>query len=88
MTTPELQDVELKVEPCQEGSVAAATHLLHHGDTLEVSGLPDTISEELLDMYFENSRSGGCADGVKKVSFVRPGVAQIQFISDTGTLLE
>ena len=56
-------------------------------DTLKVSGFPDGVSEEVLVLYFENAKSGGCADAVKEVFFPSPGVAQIQFISDTSKIL-
>ena len=47
-------------------------------DTLEISNLPADISEEYLQLYFENARSGGCADAVKNIS-LSAGVARIQF---------
>ena len=48
-------------------------------DTLEVSNLPSNVSEDILELYFESPKSGGCDDAVKAVTFVSPGVAQVQF---------
>ena len=70
-----------------EESSIATTHSEYH-DTLEVTGLPDGVSEGLIELYFEDSKSGGCADAIKDISFVRPGVARIQFTSDIGMLRE
>ena len=50
-------------------------------DTLEVSNLPENISKEYLELYFESPKSGGCADGVKNVTMLRPGVAKVLFSS-------
>ena len=83
MRTHKLHGMELQVKPYEESSMATA-HSEHH-DILEVSGLPDGVSEGLIELYFEDSKSGGCADAVKDITFVRPGVARIQFTSDTGT---
>ena len=82
MRTHKLHGVELQLKPYEESSVATARSEYH--DILEVSGLPDGISEGLIELYFENSKSGGCADAVKDITFVRPGVARVQFTSDTG----
>lgn len=83
MKTHKLQGMELQVKPYEESSMATA-HSEHH-DILEVSDLPDGVSEGLIELYFEDSKkSGGCANAVKGISFVRPRVARIQFTSDTG----
>ena len=50
-------------------------------DILEVSNLPEQISKEFLELYFESPKSGGCSDGVKNVTLLRPGVAKVLFSS-------
>ena len=56
-------------------------------DILEVSNLPEQISKELLELYFESPKSGGCSDGVKNVTLLRPGVAKVLFSSSDSELL-
>ena len=51
---------------------------------LKVSGLPSTVDEEFLEMYFESSKAGGCKDCVEECSIVSPGVASITFHSPEG----
>ena len=53
-------------------------------DTLEVSNLPKTASEDHLEAYFESLRSGGCIDAVKSVTMIQPGVAHVQFHDPKG----
>ena len=53
-------------------------------DTLEVSNFPADVSKELVELYFENPRSGGCEGAVKSITIIGPGVAQVQFSTDTG----
>ena len=50
-------------------------------DILEVRNLPEQISKEFLELYFESPKSGGCSDGVKNVTLLRPGVAKVLFSS-------
>ena len=50
-------------------------------DILEVSNLPEQISKEFLELYFESPKSGGCSDGVKNVTLLGPGVAKVLFSS-------
>ena len=46
--------------------------------TLEVSNIPVDIKEDFLQMYFENPKSGGCADCVKDITIIKPGIAHVQ----------
>ena len=69
-----LQGTELQVK-CWLPSVEESSM----SDTLEVSGLPQSCSEELLELYFENPKHGGCSGGVKAIKNIRPGVAQVTF---------
>ena len=48
------------------------------GTTLEVSNIPVDMKEDYLQMYFENPKSGGCADCVKDITIIKPGIAHIQ----------
>ena len=50
-------------------------------DTLQVSNLPENITEEYLEFYFHNRKSGGCEDAVKEITLVQPGVAKVVFSS-------
>ena len=67
--------VELQVRFLQESTCKTA-------DTLEVSGLPEGISEDLIELYFENPKSGGCEGAIKSISFLGPTTACVQFTSD------
>ena len=53
-------------------------------DTLLISNLPEKANELLIEMYFENPRSGGCEGAIKKLHFVKPKVAQVQFKDPQG----
>ena len=52
-------------------------------DTLEVSNFPVDVSKDLVELYFENPRSGGCEGAVKSITIIGPGAAQVQFSTDT-----
>ena len=67
--------VDLQVKFFQE-SVCKAT------DTLKVVGLPEGISKDLIELYFESPKSGGCAGAIKTLSLLGPTSACIQFTSD------
>ena len=71
--------VELEIKYAKCGQSLSSVEI--SDDTLEVSNLPGNISEEYLQLYFENPKSGGCDDAVKSITFLRPGVAKVQFSS-------
>ena len=48
------------------------------GTTLEVSNIPVDVKEDYLQMYFESQKSGGCADCVKDITIIKPGIAHVQ----------
>jgi hypothetical protein len=48
------------------------------GTVLEVSNIPANVKEDYLRMYFENPKSGGCADCVKDITIIEPGIAHVQ----------
>lgn len=52
-------------------------------DTLEISNLPVNIHVDTLELYLESPKSGGCAGGVKEIKIVSPGIARVQFNSET-----
>ena len=58
------------------------------GDTLEVRNFPASVSKDLVELYFENPKSGGCDGAVKSVSITGPGVAQVRFSSPTSECSE
>ena len=51
---------------------------------LEVSNIPANVEGDYLQMYFENPKSGGCADCVKDITIVEPGIAHIQLTDAAG----
>ena len=53
-------------------------------DTLVVRNLPKNMTKEYLQLYFESHRSGGCANGVKEVTMMKPGEAQVCFTNPKG----
>lgn len=55
-------------------------------NTIEVSNLPQDCTEDMLELYFDNPRSGGCVGGVKAVQMVGVGLAQIEFINASSEL--
>ena len=48
-------------------------------DTLEVSNLPSNLTKDILELYFESSKSGGQDGAVQDISFVSPDVAHVKF---------
>ena len=53
-------------------------------DTLLISNLPENADEFLIEMYFENPKSGGCEEAIEKIHFVEPKIAQVQFKDPQG----
>ena len=65
-----------KQDVMQEGSEC--------GSTLEVSNIPVNVEGDYLQMYFESPKSGGCADCVKGITIVKPGIAHVQLTDAAG----
>ena len=57
-------------------------------DTLLISNLPEKANEFLVEMYFENPKSGGCEGAIEKIHFVEPKVAQVKFKDPQGEKLK
>ena len=76
-----LQRASLKIEYMCHNQEEAGFDYNEIQDTLEVSNLPSDVSEDILELYFDNPRSGGCEGAVKAVSLIRQGVAKVQFSS-------
>ena len=57
---------------------------VQNDDTIEVSGIDDSITEDILKMYFENKRSGSKRGAVKTCSIVKEGTAHITFHDSQG----
>ncbi|MCG8626997.1 MAG: hypothetical protein MJE68_33975 [Proteobacteria bacterium] len=53
-------------------------------DTLLISNLPENADGFVMEMYFESPKSGGCDGAIKKIHFVEPKVAQVQFKDPQG----
>ena len=51
---------------------------------LEVSNIPANMEGDYLQIYFENPKSGGCADCVKDITFIEPGIAHVQLTDAAG----
>ena len=49
--------------------------------TITVSGFPDSVDEELLNIFFESSKSGGREGAVEHCSIVAQGIAHVKFHS-------
>ena len=55
-------------------------------NTIEVSGIPETTSEEFLKMYFENKKRAGGGD-IKTMTYDKQeGMATITFSDPSGNL--
>ena len=80
-----LQGSELKVQYySDESEDVVGTVTVPEMDTLEVRNLPRNVSTDALQLYFESPKSGGCADGVKEITFVESGVACVQLTDARG----
>ncbi len=53
-------------------------------DSVLVSGVPESVSEGHLEMYFQTPRSGGCDEGVVECRTLSPGRACITFRDPKG----
>ena len=74
-------------EPLQSVPFDSSTASPHEPSDLiiEVSGLPSGNTDtELLEIYFESSKSGGCSNAVVNCSVVADGIAHIEFRSHEG----
>ena len=54
-------------------------------NVLEVRNIPSKADDEILRLYFESAKSGGCDDGVEECS-ISHGTAYIKFHSPEGKL--
>ena len=50
-------------------------------DVLEITNLPHDIHEDTLELYLENSKSGGSCGAVKEITVVAPGMARVKVSS-------
>ena len=74
-------------EPLQSVPFDSSTASPHEPSDLimEVSGFPSGNTDtELLEIYFESSKSGGCSDAVVNCSVIADGIAHIEFRSCEG----
>ena len=53
-------------------------------NVLLVSNLQENVDEHLIEMYFENPKSGGYDGAVENVDFVEPKVVRITFTNSEG----
>ena len=72
---------EIELEMKYSKTVQESSSVDVSDDTIKVTNLPENISKEYLEFYFESPKSGGCVDGVKNVTLIRPGVAKVLFSS-------
>ena len=57
-------------------------------DVIEVTGFPSNdVDIELLELYFESSKSGGCGNAVLETSIIAAGIVHIKFQSQEGKLI-
>ena len=74
-------------KPLPFGSSTASAHELSGiiPEVIEVTGFrSDDVDTELLEIYFESSKSGGCSNAVVKCSAIAAGIAHIEFESKEG----
>ena len=55
--------------------------------TIEVKSIPRVIAVEVLEMYFENSRSGGSKDCVKEIKIIDSETAHVIFHTPEGLFI-
>ena len=73
--------VAVHAQPLQLGTDKPdCTELLN---VLEVRDIPSKADDEMLQMYFESPKSGGCNDAVEECS-ISHGTAYIKFRSPKG----
>ena len=46
---------------------------------LEISNLPQNVCEEMLELYLESPKAGGCPGAVNNITLIEPGIARVQF---------
>ena len=51
----------------------------HSDCIIEVNGLNDSMTEEMLEMYFESRKSGGKPDAIEKCLKINEGTAHLTF---------
>lgn len=89
------KDISLEVLPVSDLSMEHITQSdMATGDscdscecTIEVRNLPPKIEPDMLEMYFESAKSGGCNESVKDVTIISPDVAHVTFHKPKGTLI-
>ena len=55
---------------------------------IEVSNVPDSVTKEALQTYFEMPNSGGCADAVAECTKIGPGKFYVTFRDPKGMPLD
>lgn len=55
-----------------------------HPTKIEVSNVPDSITEEVLKVFFEGSRSGSCSGAVADITKIKSGVFHVTFHDPKG----
>lgn len=55
---------------------------------IEVSNVPESVSESVLQCYFEGTRSGGCANAVAECTKIGPGKFYVTFHDPKGMPLQ
>ena len=60
-------------------------HTVGYNQTcVEVSNVPETVSEEMLKAYFEGARLGSCADAVAECTKIHRGIFHVTFHDSKG----
>ncbi len=55
--------------------------------TIEVKSIPQVIAVEVLEMYFEKSKSGGSQDCVKEIKIIDSETAHVTFHTPEGLFI-
>ncbi len=74
--------VQTNQPPVQSAAVSSPD--VNLPNVLIVSGPPQIVTKELLEMYFESQRAGSCQGALEECVFLSPGHAQLKFKSPEG----
>ena len=66
-----------KVDPSEESE-----NDVHN--EIEVSNVPQNVSEDLLKTYFESRKSEGCSNAVSECKKINPGIFRVSFKNHQG----
>ncbi len=80
------QNVTVHMEVCASpvSTKQSQTSTTNQPRTIIVSGVPADTDEDLLQLYFQGRKSGGCDDCVEECSLISSGKARVTFCDPKG----